>query len=72
MASEASRQESEASIKLFEGNEVIFNPIKIKAVVRRCSVKKVLLEISRNSQENTCARVSFLIKVAGLGLDRYS
>ena len=27
-----------------------------------CSVKKVLLEISQNSQENTCARVSFLIK----------
>ena len=30
---------------------------------RRCSVKKVFLEISRNSQENTCARVSFLIKL---------
>ena len=27
-----------------------------------CSVKKVFLEISQNSQENTCARVSFLIK----------
>ena len=34
-----------------------------KAVVRRCSVKKVLLEISQNSQENTCARDSFLIKL---------
>ena len=34
-----------------------------KAVAQRCSVKKVLLEISQNSQENTCARVSFLIKV---------
>ena len=33
-----------------------------EAVVRRCSVKKVFLEISRNSQEITCARVSFLIK----------
>ena len=30
-------------------------------VVQRCSVKKVFLEISQNSQENTCARVSFLI-----------
>ena len=30
-----------------------------EAVVRRCSVKKVFLEISQNSQENTCARVSF-------------
>ena len=28
-----------------------------------CSVKKGLLEISQNSQENTCARVSFLIKL---------
>ena len=34
-----------------------------KAVVRRCSVKKLFLEISQNSQENTCARVSFLIKL---------
>ena len=32
----------------------------LETVVRRCSVKKVLLEISQNSQENTCARVSFL------------
>ena len=28
-----------------------------------CSVKKVFLEISQNSQEKTCARVSFLIKL---------
>ena len=32
-----------------------------EAVTRRCSVKKVFLEISQNSQENTCARASFLI-----------
>ena len=31
-----------------------------EAVIRRCSVKKVVLEISQNSQENTCARVSGL------------
>ena len=30
---------------------------------RRCSVKKVFLEISQNSQEKTCARVSFLRKL---------
>ena len=29
---------------------------------RRCSVKKVFLEILQNSQENTCARASILIK----------
>ena len=34
-----------------------------EAVVQRCSVKNVFLEISQNSQENTCARVSFLIKL---------
>ena len=33
------------------------------AVLRRCSLKKVFLEISEKSQENTCARVSFLIKL---------
>ena len=32
---------------------------KLEAAVGRCSVKKVVLEISQNSQENTCARVSF-------------
>ena len=32
-----------------------------KPVAQRCSVKKVFLEISQNSQERTCARVSFLI-----------
>ena len=37
-----------------------------EAVVQRCSVKKVFLEISQNSQENTCARVSFFNKVADL------
>ena len=34
-----------------------------EAVVKRCSVKKVFLEISQNSLENICARVSFLIKL---------
>ena len=27
----------------------------IKAVAQRCYIKKVFLEISQNSQENTCA-----------------
>ena len=34
-----------------------------EAVVRRCSIKKVFLEILQNSQENTCARDSLLIKL---------
>ena len=35
----------------------------LEAVVQRCSGKKVFLEISQNSLENTCARVSFWIKI---------
>ena len=35
----------------------------IEAVVRKCSVRKVFLQILQISQENTCARVSFLIKL---------
>ena len=35
----------------------------IEAVAQRCSIKKVNLEISQNSQENYCARVSFKIKL---------
>ena len=33
-------------------------------VIQRCSVKKVFLKILQNSQENTCARVVFLIKLS--------
>ena len=33
------------------------------AVAWRCTLKKVFLEISQNSQENICARASFLIKL---------
>ena len=43
----------------------------IKAAVQRCSVKEVFLEISQNSQENTCASVSFLIKLLAWGLQLY-
>ena len=34
----------------------------------RCSIKKVFLEILQNSQENTCASFSFLIKLQDSGL----
>ena len=33
--------------------------------------KKMFLKISQNSQENTCSRVSFFNKVAGLSLQLY-
>ena len=42
--------------------------LNTKAVVQTCSVKEVFLEISQNSQENICARVSILIKVQAWGL----
>ena len=38
-----------------------------EAVVWRCSVKKVFLEISQNSPENSCARASFLIMLQASG-----
>ena len=40
-----------------------------EAVAQKCSVKMMFIEISQNSEESTCARVSFLIKLlAGLQL----
>ena len=38
-----------------------------EAVDQRYSLKKVFLEILQNSQENTCAWVSFLIKLQASG-----
>ena len=44
-----------------------FSNCMVKETVnRRCSVKTVFLKILQNSQENTCARVSFLIKLQAL------
>ena len=52
-------------------HDFIFKPVNFsqaslvsdttEAVVRRCSVKRVFLKISQNSQENTYDRASFLI-----------
>ena len=50
-------------------NDPIFHPFvlrfseAVETVAQRCSIRKVFLEISQVSQENTCARVSFLIKL---------
>ena len=40
-----------------------YNVQRTEAATRGVLCKKVFLEISQNSQENTCARVSFLIKL---------
>ena len=37
-----------------------------KTVVRRCTVKKVFLKISQNSQENTCAWIFFFNRLKTL------
>ena len=44
---------------------------KLRSSHQRCSMKKVFLEISQNARENTCARVSFLIKLQASGLQLY-
>ena len=46
---------------LFDKDKVkfIWSEISVEAVAWRCSVEKMFLEISQNSQENTCATVSF-------------
>ena len=44
----------------------LINKCLTEAAVRRCSSKYAEPKISQQSQENTCAEVSFLNKVAGL------
>ena len=58
------RQETAHTISL----KIMYSP---EAVTQRYSVKKVLLEISQYSQQNTCARVSFLIKLQACVLQLY-
>ena len=43
-----------------------------EAVVQICSVKNVFLKPLQNSQENTCARISFLIKLQATLLKKES
>ena len=50
-------------------NRTVFNNFNIQCVIDiGVLYKKVFLEISQNSQENICARVSFLIKLHASGL----
>ena len=46
-------------------------PIKPEAATGVVLEKKVFLNISQNSQGNTCVGVSFLIKLQGSGLQLY-
>ena len=56
--------------KLFRFNRTFLRAfiIKAEAATRGLLQEKVFLEISQNSQKNTCARVSFLIKLQAWGL----
>ena len=45
--------------------------ISLEVVIWRCSVKKLFLDMSQNSLENTCARVSLLTKLQASGLQLY-
>ena len=46
--------------------------VSLEAVFRGCSVKNVFLEIVQNSQENACARVTFLIIDAEIVKKQYT
>ena len=58
-------------LKFFQNNysvellPIVFS-VKKEEVTQKCSVTKVFLKISQNSQKNTCARVAFLIKLQAL------
>ena len=49
-------------------SDILNNP---EAATGSVLQEKLFLEILQNSQENTCVRVSFLIKLQGLGLQFY-
>ena len=49
-------------------NAALHEIVYAEAVARTCSVKEVFLQISQNSQKNTCASISFLIKLQAWNL----
>ena len=59
-------------IAMIELSQILDSALNTEAATQRCSVKKgVLIEISQNSLENTCARVSILVKLHASGLQLY-
>ena len=62
---------SQPNVSYFRNNSSINTHSQkqhIEAATGGVLYKKVFLEISQNSQENTCARVSFLIKLQASSL----
>ena len=58
-------------LEIREVISVYINSPHTEADTGRVLLKKVLLKISENSQENTCVGVSFLIKLQVSGLQLY-
>ena len=52
-------------------DKIINHKKTTEAATRGVLCKKMLLETLQNSQENTCARVSFLIKLQASALQLY-
>ena len=44
-------------------DKYLFRFLAEETIVQKCSLENVFLEISQYSEENTCARASFLIKL---------
>ena len=49
----------------------LWHKLQKEEVVGKCSVKKMFLKVSQNSDENTCVRASSLIKLQASGLKIY-
>ena len=51
--------------KKFSWESTVFECVEThtEAVAQKCSFKKVFLEIWQNTQDNICARVSFLMNL---------
>ena len=57
------RKKRSILIKIAQNRRQKVKSLHSEAVTQKCSVKKCVLEISQNLQENACARASFLIKL---------
>ena len=62
---------AEVTVKVLISLLILSSNINTEAVTRGVVQEKVFLEILQNSQENTCTKASFLVKLQGLGLQRY-
>ena len=55
----------------FDSHKLHSDDSNVEALAQACSVKKALLEISQDSQENTNAKASILIKLQAWELQLY-